>query len=98
MKTLEETKRILAGYRMELSDRFGVAQIAIFGSHVKGKQKRKSDLDILVSFKPGCKTFDNYMDLKFYLEELLSTKIDLVIRERLKEELKDFILAGAINC
>jgi hypothetical protein len=96
MKTLEEIKRILAGRRMELSDRFGVVKIAIFGSYVKGEQKRKSDLDILVSFKPGCKTFDNYMDLKFCLEELLSIKIDLVMRDGLKEELKDFILAEAI--
>jgi len=96
MKTLKEIKQILAEHRAEMGTRFGVAQMAIFGSYIKGKQKKKSDLDILVSFEPGYKTFDNYMDLKFYLEDLLGIKIDLVLRDALKEELKDSVLLKAI--
>jgi predicted nucleotidyltransferase len=49
-----------------------------------------------VNFEPTYKTFDNYMDLKFHLENLLGVKIDLVIKESLKEELKDSILTEAI--
>jgi predicted nucleotidyltransferase len=96
MKTLNEIKQILVKHRIDLSDRFGVAQIAIFGSYTKGKQKRRSDLDVLVNFKPTYKTFDNYMDLKFHLEDLLGVKIDLVTKDSLKEELKDSILTEAL--
>ena len=96
MKTLDEIKEILVEHRIDLNDRFGVAQIAIFGSYTKGKQKKRSDLDILVNFEPTSKTFDNYMDLKFHLENLLGVKIDLVIKDSLKEELKDSILTEAI--
>ena len=95
MKTLDEIKQILVEHRIDISDRFGVAQIAIFGSYTKGKQKRRSDLDVLVNFRPNYKTFDNYMDLKFHLEDLLGVRIDLVIKESLKEELKDSVLAEA---
>jgi hypothetical protein len=89
-------KQVLVEHRDELSDRFGVAQIAIFGSYVKGQQKRRSDLDVLVSLKPDHMTFDNYMDLKFYLKELLGIKIDLVMKDALKEELRGSILAEAV--
>lgn len=96
MTRLEEMKQVLVEHRDELSDRFGVAQIAIFGSYVKGQQKRRSDLDVLVSLKPDHMTFDNYMDLKFYLKELLGIKIDLVMKDALKEELRGSILAEAV--
>ena len=60
--------------------KFGVKRIGLF------------DIDFLVEFKRGEKTFDNYMDLKFYLEELFSCNVDLVVREALKIELKPNIL------
>jgi len=49
-------------------------------------------IDLLVEFKKGEKTFDNYMDLKFYLEDLFSCNVDLVVKEALKIELKPNIL------
>jgi uncharacterized protein len=97
MKTFDEIKQILAEHRMELIERFGVAQLAIFGSYIKGRQKKRSDLDVLVKFQVSQKTFDNYMDLKFHLENLLGLKIDLVIRDALKEEIRDSILAEAMD-
>lgn len=72
--------------------KFGVKRIGLFGSYVTNKQKPESDIDFLVEFKRGEKTFDNYMDLKFYLEELFSCNVDLVVREALKIELKPNIL------
>ena len=72
--------------------KFGVKRIGLFGSYVTNKQKPESDIDFLVEFKRGEKTFDNYMDLKFYLEELFSCNVDLVVREALKIELKRNIL------
>jgi predicted nucleotidyltransferase len=72
--------------------KFGVKNIGLFGSYIKNTQKPDSDIDLLVEFKKGKKTFDNYMDLKFYLENLFDCKVDLVIKEALKIELKTNIL------
>ena len=70
----------------------GVKQIGIFGSFAKSTQDRKSDVDILVEFREGEKTFDNYMDLKFLLEELLSHEVDLVIRDALKPRITPYVV------
>ncbi len=75
--------------------KFGVKNIALFGSYTKDQAARKSDIDLLVEFKPGNKTFDNYMDLKFYLEDNLNKDVDLVTKDSLKEELKSQILGSA---
>jgi uncharacterized protein len=68
--------------------KFGIKSIGLFGSYSINKQKKESDIDLLVEFKKGKKTFDNYMDLKFYLENLFDCKVDLVIKEALKVDLK----------
>ncbi|MCP2518990.1 nucleotidyltransferase family protein [SCandidatus Aminicenantes bacterium Aminicenantia_JdfR_composite] len=72
--------------------RFGVKKIGLFGSYVRNEQKSGSDIDILVEFEKGMKTFDNYMDLKFFLEDLFNCKVDLVIIETIKPDLKSNIL------
>jgi len=71
---------------------YGVKRIGIFGSTVRGRRKSKSDIDILVEFQHGKKTFDNYMELKFFLEELFKRKVDLVISESIKPELRPYIM------
>jgi len=72
--------------------KFGVKSIGLFGSYATNNQKPESDIDLLVEFKKGKKTFDNYMDLKFYLENLFDCNIDLVLKEALKVDLKLNIL------
>jgi len=72
--------------------RFGIGKIGLFGSYIKDEQKTGSDIDILVEFKEDMKTFDNYMDLKFFLKDLFDSKVDLVIAEALKPDLKPYIL------
>ena len=71
---------------------YGVKRIGVFGSYVEGMQKSDSDIDVLVEFEKGRKTFDNYMELKFFLEKILKNKVDLVISESIKPELKPYIL------
>ena len=67
-------------------DRYGVKKIGVFGSVLRGKQKKGSDLDFLVKFdKP---TFDRYIELKFLLEKIFHKKVDLVIEENLKPALQ----------
>jgi predicted nucleotidyltransferase len=73
-------------------EKYGVKRIGLFGSFLDNKQKSDSDIDILVEFKKGKKTFDNYMDLKFFLEDLFHRDVDLVVKEALKVKLKSKIL------
>jgi hypothetical protein len=72
--------------------KFGVKKIGLFGSYIRGEQKPVSDVDVLVEFEKGMKTFDNYMDLKFFLEDLFNCKVDLVIAEAIKPDFKPRIL------
>lgn len=76
--------------------RYGIKRIGLFGSYVRNEQKEKSDIDILVEFEKGKKSFDNYMDLKFYLEDLLKAKVDLIISDKVKPDLKSNILGSVI--
>lgn len=80
VKSLEEIRGALARHRGKLRKDFRVREIGIFGSYARGGQGAGSDIDILVEFEEGHETFDNYMELKFFLEEVLGTKVDLVPR------------------
>ena len=75
--------------RNELSSRFTVQRIGVFGSFARGGAGSGSDVDILVELKEP--TFDHYMDLKFYLEEMLGRSVDLVLHDAIKPRLKPII-------
>ncbi|WP_448374347.1 nucleotidyltransferase family protein [Fervidobacterium sp.] len=95
MKRQEDILKILTEQKQYLVQNFGVEEIALFGSYARGEESEESDIDILVQFKEGYKTFDNYMDLKFYFEELFGKTVDLVIKSAIKPRLKPYILEGA---
>jgi hypothetical protein len=80
----------------ELKSRFGVAKIGIFGSFSRGEERPESDVDVLVTFRRGEETFDNYMDCKFYLEDLFGRKVDLVMNGAIKKRLKPSILGEVV--
>lgn len=64
----------------------GVKRIALFGSFVKNKQNKKSDIDLLVSFRD--KDYgDQYFQVLFHLQDLFKRKIDLIPEECLRKEL-----------
>ena len=63
---------------------FGVRQLGVFGSCARGEQTETSDLDFLVEFDDS--TFDNYFDLKFFLEKLFGSPVDLVIKDTIKSK------------
>jgi predicted nucleotidyltransferase len=71
---------------------FGVCKLGLFGSFVDDTQTDDSDIDFLVEFEEGKKTFDNYMELKFFFEEIFHRKIDLVTPKSIKPFLKESIL------
>lgn len=92
----DEITRRLKKHLPEIMSKFKVKEIGIFGSQIKGKAKKRSDIDILVEFEQGGETFDNYMDLKFLLEDIFHVKVDLVIKNSLREEIKDDILSEVV--
>jgi len=71
---------------------FGVESLGIFGSFIHGKQTSDSDVDIMVEFAKGQKSFRNFMALVYYLETLLGRKVELVTTESLSPYLKHYIL------
>ncbi|KPK99695.1 MAG: hypothetical protein AMJ91_06775 [candidate division Zixibacteria bacterium SM23_73_3] len=79
---------------LEEIKRYGVDRIGLFGSYTRNEQKAESDIDVLVEFEKGKKTFDNYMDLKFFLEDLFKRKVDLVVVEAIKPDLKPYIMGS----
>jgi predicted nucleotidyltransferase len=95
-ESLTEVIAILRQHKNLLSVKFGVLDIAVFGSYARQSQKMTSDVDLLVDMKPEHKTFDNYMELKFFLEEKLQKKIDLAVKESIREELKTDIFSEAV--
>jgi len=90
-----EILEILRKHRDELRKRFGVKSPAVFGSVARGEAGPESDVDILVEFE-GRATFDRYMGLKFFLEDLLGRRVDLVTRKALKPRLRPFVEREAI--
>ena len=80
----------------EIKKRFGVRKIGIFGSFARGEEREGSDIDVLVEFQDNYETFDNFMDLKYFLEDLFGRKIDLVTMDALRPQLKDDILQEVI--
>ncbi|MES0491063.1 MAG: nucleotidyltransferase family protein [Leptospirales bacterium] len=81
---------------MSVFRKFGIIRIGLFGSGARNEITDTSDLDILIEFSPGKKSFDNYMDAKIFLEDLFLLKIDLVIMENIKPILKENILKEVI--
>ena len=93
MKTRREILDLLENNRANIR-RFGVRQLGIFGSVARNEQTEKSDVDVLVELEK--ETFDAYMGLLFYLEELFGRKVDLAIKDSLKPRIKDRILSETV--
>ena len=93
-RTRDEVLQLIARNRDRIRS-LGVRSLALFGSAVRDEATEASDLDFLVEFDR--KTFDNYMDLKFFLEELLGRPVDLVLRDAVKPRLREPILAEAVH-
>jgi hypothetical protein len=76
---------------------FAVARLALFGSFARGEPCEESDVDFLVEFLEGGKTFRNFMNLAIYLEDLLHRRVELITPESISPYLKRPILSGAEN-
>lgn len=84
------------GERRDIIDSFGVHSLALFGSTARNQATENSDLDFLVEFE-GVATFDRYMNLKFFLEDLFGKPVDLVTKRSLKSQIRQTVLHEAID-
>jgi uncharacterized protein len=87
---------ILSRHRDEMRQRFGVKSLALFGSVVRDEAGSTSDIDVLVEFHetPG---LSEYMALKFWLEEVLGRRVDLVMKGALKPWARPIVEAEAVR-
>ena len=80
----------LKKHKDELSKRYGVTKLGLFGSYARGEQKEDSDIDIAVEIKSQNK-FKSFFELKYYLEDNLKKRVDLGIEHTLKPIAKQYI-------
>lgn len=92
---LATVKTFLNQHQNEIQS-YGVSSLAVFGSVARNEATPTSDIDLLVEFS-GKLTFDRYMDFKFYLEDNLGRKVDLVDPKMLKPQIRQTVLAEAIH-
>lgn len=84
--------------RSDILRKHKVKKIGLFGSYARGEQRKNSDIDFLVEFEEP--SFDNFMGLSYYLEDLFGRKVEILtpagiesIRiNQIKEEIKKSIV------
>ena len=84
MTTLSDIKETLKSHKSRLSTKYGLNNIAIFGSYGRGQQPNDSDVDILVDFNKPIGI--EFIDLADELERLLRIKVDLVSKNGVKPD------------
>ena len=95
MDTVPKTKRDIVSVIQENRDKIkalGVRKLGLFGSFVREEQRPESDVDVLVEFQPDQKTFDNFIQLSFFLEDILKQPVELVTTESLSPYIGPYII------
>lgn len=91
VKDKAEIKKFILDNRGTIEG-YGAKQLGIFGSFVRGEQTKESDVDLLVSFKKEKKTYDNFIDLAYFLEDGLGREVELVTDKSLSPYIGPYIL------
>jgi uncharacterized protein len=98
MKTLSEIKHILALHKAELQLEYDVKEIGVFGSYVRGEQKKQSDVDVLVEFEESSKlSLLDFVRLENHLSDVLGVKVDLVEKSTLKPRIGKHVLEEVVD-
>lgn len=95
MKTLDEIRTIIKQNQDILAEKYGVAVVGVFGSYVRGEQKRQSDIDLLVDILHPISLLE-LVGAEIHLSEVLGLKVDLVPKRDVREELRETLFAEAI--
>jgi len=97
MKTVEEIKRKLIKIKPILEEKYKVKEIGIFGSYLKGDQRKKSDCDILIDFEEDAEIgLIEFIKIENLLSDTLGIKIDLVMKKALKPHIGKIILKEVV--
>ena len=91
MKTLEEIKELIQKHKEEFRKQYGLKEIGIFGSYVRGEQGTESDLDLLIELEKPI-GFVKFMRLERALSELLEIQVEMVTKKALKPHIGKRIL------
>jgi len=92
VNTKKELLQILHHQKEKIRS-FGVKDLSIFGSFAKDLNiNKESDIDILIEFEESKKTFDNFIDLNFFLEEITGRKVELLTQQSLSKFIGPHIL------
>lgn len=98
MITIDQIKEILRNHMEALKQNYQVKDIGIFGSYVRGEQKKKSDVDILVEFEVSSKlSLLDFIGLENYLTDILGVKVDLVEKGTLKPRIGKHVLEEVVT-
>ena len=96
-KTLTEIKEILVRQKPYLAEEYGVVEIGVFGSYVRGEQQPDSDLDVLIELtNPPRISLLGLVNLENYLSDLLGLKVDVALRKNLKRRIGQRILQEVV--
>jgi predicted nucleotidyltransferase len=91
--TLTEIKTILAAQKPHLSEKYGVLEIGVFGSYVRGEADSTSDLDLLITLSnPPKISLLGLVNLQHYLSDLLGLEVDIALKNQLKRRIGQQIL------
>ncbi|MFQ6089352.1 MAG: nucleotidyltransferase family protein [Candidatus Methanofastidiosia archaeon] len=90
-KSLKEIKEIIKNHERELKKKYGVKEIGIFGSYLRGEAEEGSDLDVLIDFEKPIGFF-KFLELEEYLSNLIGIKVDLVSKKALKPHIGKYIV------
>jgi predicted nucleotidyltransferase len=94
----EEVLHQLRHHSQEITARFGVTCLSLFGSTVRGESRRQSDVDLLVEFEPGRPSgMMEFIDLKNWLESILNRPVDLVTPANIKPRIRQRIIEEAVR-
>ena len=95
MTQSEKIKETIQSNLPALRKKYPIKSLGLFGSHVRGEQKKRSDVDILVDFEETISLF-KFVDLEIELSELLGKKVDLVMKSALKPKIGERILEEVV--
>jgi predicted nucleotidyltransferase len=83
-RSLKEIMKVLRQAQPDISERYKVKSLGVFGSYIHGEAEKSSDLDILVELEDRSLTLLQFIALENYLSDLLGVKVDLVEKSALK--------------
>jgi len=95
MNSIEILRQKLAAYKPVMAEKYGIKEIGIFGSYVRGEEKNTSDVDVLVDLTGSISLLD-FIHLENELSDLLGVKVDLVMKTALKPRIGKHILEEVV--